>query len=75
MQHSKPFSIALLLALALLAAALPEARAWAQAGQRCFPETGQCIAGRIRTWKFPAAKQAEAGFVISYPFVFKLSGQ
>ena len=48
MQHSKPFSIALLLALALLAAALPEARAWAQAGQRCFPETGQCIAGRIR---------------------------
>ncbi len=39
------------------------------------PALGQCLAGRIRTWKFPAAKQAEAGFVVSYPFVFKLSGQ
>lgn len=39
------------------------------------PALGQCLVGRIRTWKFPAAKQVEAGFVVSYPFVFKLSGQ
>ena len=25
--------------------------------------------------KFPAPKQAEAGFTVSYPFLFKLSGQ
>jgi hypothetical protein len=35
----------LALILALFAAALPAA---AQSGQRCFPETGQCISGRIR---------------------------
>lgn len=39
------------------------------------PELGACLAGRVRTWRFPAAKQAEAGFTVSYPFVFKLSGQ
>lgn len=39
------------------------------------PELGECLAGRVRTWKFPASKQAEAGFTVSYPFVFKLSGQ
>jgi len=39
------------------------------------PELGNCLAGRVRTWRFPAAKQAEAGFTVSYPFVFKLSGQ
>ncbi|MCU0699628.1 MAG: TonB family protein [Myxococcaceae bacterium] len=38
------------------------------------PELGQCLAGRVRTWRFPAAKQAEAGFTVSYPFVFKQSG-
>jgi TonB family protein len=38
------------------------------------PELGQCLAGRIRTWQFPASKHAEAGFTVSYPFVFKLSG-
>ena len=37
----------LLLALLLLAAPLSAA---AQADQRCFPETGQCIAGRIRSF-------------------------
>jgi TonB family protein len=39
-----------------------------------LPELGQCLAGRVRTWRFPAAKQAEAGFTVSYPFVFKQSG-
>lgn len=38
----------LLLGLILLAGALPSAGAWAQSGQRCFPETGLCIEGRIR---------------------------
>jgi heat shock protein HslJ len=35
--------------LAILLAALG-ARAQAQTDQRCFPETGQCISGRIRTF-------------------------
>src|SRR4051794_1845350 len=35
--------------LAMLALALG-ARAQAQSDQRCFPETGQCISGRIRTF-------------------------
>lgn len=39
------------------------------------PQLGACIAGRIRTWVFPSAKRAEAGFTVSYPFTFKLSGQ
>jgi TonB family protein len=38
-------------------------------------DLGSCLAGRVRTWRFPAAQQAEAGFAVSYPFVFKLSGQ
>jgi hypothetical protein len=37
-----------LLFLALLA--LPAQQAAAQAGQRCFPETGQCISGPIRMY-------------------------
>jgi TonB family protein len=39
------------------------------------PELGSCVAGRVRTWRFPPAKQATAGFTVTYPFVFKLSGQ
>jgi TonB family protein len=38
------------------------------------PELGACLAGRILTWRFPAAQQAGAGFRVSYPFVFKRSG-
>lgn len=38
-------------------------------------ELGECIAGRIRTWVFPSSKQiGPTGFTVSYPFVFKLSG-
>jgi hypothetical protein len=39
---------AMLAALALLA--LLPAAAFAQTGERCFPETGQCIGGRIRLY-------------------------
>lgn len=39
-----------LLALAILAALLPLAPTAAQSDQRCFPETGQCIAGPIRAY-------------------------
>jgi hypothetical protein len=38
----------ILLGLILLAGALPASGAWAQSSQRCFPETGLCIEGRIR---------------------------
>jgi glucose/arabinose dehydrogenase len=37
-----------LLALALLGAALAPGRTAAQAASRCFPETGECLAGRFR---------------------------
>lgn len=37
-------------------------------------ELGACLAGRVRTWRFPTVKNAAAGFAVSYPFVFKLSG-
>ena len=44
-------SVAVLLALALLAvAALSPAASLAQRGERCFPETGFCISGPIRTF-------------------------
>lgn len=39
-----------ILAALLLAALLPAAGAAAQAGERCFPETGFCIGGRIRQY-------------------------
>src|SRR5262245_49006449 len=61
--------VALLLDLALLIALAP-VYAQAQASRRCFPETGFCIAGRIRTfWEqngglpvfgFPTTPQQEA---------------
>lgn len=37
-------------------------------------ELGTCLAGRVRTWVFPATKRVEAGFVVTYPFTFKRSG-
>src|SRR5690242_15685692 len=37
-----------MLGLLLLFTLLPYATAEAQTGERCFPETGYCIAGRIR---------------------------
>lgn len=40
--------LALFLGIAALFAALPPADVQAQPGERCFPETGFCIAGRIR---------------------------
>ncbi len=40
----------MLAAAALLAVAGPVGSAQAQTGQRCFPETGFCIAGRIRAF-------------------------
>src|SRR5215211_7489705 len=45
---TRRLSIALLLGVILLAAALPPGGALAQASQRCFVETGLCIEGRIR---------------------------
>ncbi len=33
-----------------IALLIPANNARAQAGERCFPETGFCIAGRIRTY-------------------------
>src|SRR5438128_6960278 len=38
------------LLLALVAARMPPIATHAQADQRCFPETGFCIAGRIRSF-------------------------
>jgi TonB family protein len=38
------------------------------------PALGECLAGRVRTWVFPASKQVgPAGFTVSYPFIFKLA--
>ena len=34
---------------------------------------GDCLVSRVRTWKFPVARQA-AGYRVTYPFVFKPSG-
>jgi hypothetical protein len=47
MTTKKNLCVFLLLGLAMLAAALPAA-ARAQTGQRCFPETGLCVEGRMR---------------------------
>ncbi len=53
-----------LLALLLALAALP-AQAQAQAEQRCFPETGQCIAGPIRAYWERNGGLAVFGFPIT----------
>jgi len=42
--------VAIGLIVLLLCAGLPHSIARAQAGERCFPETGFCIAGRIRSF-------------------------
>lgn len=61
-------TLRLLFTLAVLALISPVSAAQAQADQRCFPETGQCISGPIRAyWErngglavfgFPLAAQA-----------------
>ncbi|MBK9940113.1 MAG: alginate lyase family protein [Kouleothrix sp.] len=50
MPNGRSLRAVLLLSILLCAAALPAARAAAQASQRCFAETGLCIAGRMRTF-------------------------
>lgn len=44
----RAWRLAALLALMLAGLALPARPAGAQAGERCFAETGLCISGRIR---------------------------
>jgi hypothetical protein len=38
------------------------------------PELGECVAGRVRTWHFPVPAHS-VGYIISYPFLFKTSGE
>src|SRR6476660_205054 len=48
MRSIRRLPIKLLLGVLLLTSILPASSAQAQASQRCFVETGLCIAGRIR---------------------------
>ncbi|MFP4438383.1 MAG: hypothetical protein ACLFVO_14155 [Chloroflexaceae bacterium] len=45
--------VALLLGTGLFVVAIGSGGAQAQIGERCFPETGYCISGRIRTFWEP----------------------
>ncbi len=38
------------------------------------PELEQCVSGRVRTWLFPKPKGGGTA-VVTYPFVFKQSGE
>lgn len=58
-------SIRLLVALVALALLVPAAPTAAQAEQRCFPETGQCIAGPIRSYWERSGGLAVFGFPIT----------
>jgi hypothetical protein len=48
MRQCMIYCTSLLLAIVLLLSILPSSSAQAQADERCFPETGHCISGRIR---------------------------
>lgn len=66
MSTTNPFRILALCLIALLAPLnLPPATTLAQTDQRCFPETGQCISGRIRTFWEQNGGLAIFGFPIS----------
>ncbi len=69
MQHRTPWPRSLVLGIAVLLLGLAGGAAQAQTDQRCFPETGFCISGRIRSfWEqngglavfgFPTSPQQE----------------
>ena len=68
-------SIRLLVALVALALLVPAATTAAQAEQRCFPETGQCIAGPIRSYWERSGGLAVFGFPITPQSVELVEGQ
>src|SRR3954467_14865399 len=66
LRHSPliPYALIALALLAVLALALGS-RAQAQSNQRCFPETGQCISGRIQEFWEQNGGLAVFGFPIT----------
>jgi hypothetical protein len=68
-------SLRLLVALFALALLSPVAPTGAQADQRCFPETGQCIAGPIRAYWERSGGLAVFGFPVTPQSVELVEGQ
>ena len=60
-----PFFRSLMLSLLVISALLPLPAAFAASPARCFPETGQCISGAIRTFWERNGGLSVFGFPIS----------
>src|SRR3954453_898157 len=69
------YTTALVVLLALLIALTAGSTAYAQSGERCFPETNQCIAGPIRAYWERNGGLSIFGYPISPQRVETIEGQ